>query len=193
MWMCSPAAVASQLYGIGAIPRTRHADLPNPLVAAYATRDGRQVYIAGVQTEGHFENFCQAIGRPDLLDDPRFATGSARLANARQCIAVLDEVFAKRDLAEWEPLLRGLSTPWTVIQTAGEAATDPQVAANQYVTEVQGDGMTYRLVASPAQFDGAPPSLRPAPEHGQHTEEILLELGRTWEGIEDLKARGAVL
>ena len=193
IWMCSPAVVASQLYGIDAIPRMRHADLPNPLVAAYTTRDGRQIYFAGVVTDRNFENFCQVIGRPDLLEDPRFGTTQGRLANARDCIAVLDEVFAKRDLAEWQDLLAGVSTPWTVIQTAGEAATDPQVTANQFLTEVSGDERTYRLAASPAQFDGAPPSLKPAPEHGQHSEEILLELGRTWEEITELKARGAVL
>jgi crotonobetainyl-CoA:carnitine CoA-transferase CaiB-like acyl-CoA transferase len=192
VWVCSPAIVASQLYGIDAIPRMRHADLPNPLVAAYTTRDGRQIYFAGVQTEGHFGNFCRAIGQPDLLEDPRFATAKARLANARDCISLLDDIFAKRDLAEWQNLLAGLSTPWTVIQTAGEAATDRQVTANHFITEVTGDSGTYQLTASPAQFDGVPPSLRPAPEHGQHTEEILLELGRTWEGIAELKASGAV-
>jgi crotonobetainyl-CoA:carnitine CoA-transferase CaiB-like acyl-CoA transferase len=193
MWMCSPAIVASQLYGVDSIPRMRHSDLPNPLVAAYATRDGRLIYLAGIQTEGHFENFCEIIGRKDLLDDPRLATSAARLANRSACIAVLDEMFAGRDLAEWAEALRGLSTPWTVVQNAAEAAVDPQVVANNIVTRVAGPSGTYPLVASPAQFDGIAPSLRCAPEHGQHTEEILLELGRTWEDIMALKQRNAVL
>jgi crotonobetainyl-CoA:carnitine CoA-transferase CaiB-like acyl-CoA transferase len=193
MWMCSPAIVASQLYGIDAIPRMRHADLPNPLVAAYATRDGRLIYLSGIQTEGHFENFCEVIGRKDLLDDPRFATSAGRRENRRACIAVLDEIFAGRDLAEWTAVLPGLSTPWTVVQTAAEAAADPQVLANNMITRVAGPSGPYPLVASPAQFDGVAPSLRPAPEHGQHTEEILLELGRTWEDIAGLKERDVVL
>jgi crotonobetainyl-CoA:carnitine CoA-transferase CaiB-like acyl-CoA transferase len=193
LWVCSPAIVASQLYGVDAIPRMRHADLPNPLVAAYATRDGRLIYLSGIQTEGHFENFCEVIGRKDLLDDPRFATSAARLANPRACIAVLDEIFAGRDLAEWTEALRAMSTPWTVVQNAAEAAVDPQVLANKMVTQVAGPSGPYPLVASPAQFDGIAPSLRRAPEHGQHTEEILLELGRTWADIIDLKDRDVVL
>jgi crotonobetainyl-CoA:carnitine CoA-transferase CaiB-like acyl-CoA transferase len=193
VWVCSPAIVASRLYGVETIPRMRHADLPNPLVAAYATRDDRLIYVSGIQTEGHFENFCEAIGRTDLLDDPRFANSEARLANARDCIRVLDDVFAARDLAEWVDALEAMSTPWTVVRTAADAAVDPQVVANHFVTAVDGPAGAYTLVASPAQFDEAPPSLARAPEHGEHTEEILLELGRTWDDIAELKARDAIL
>ena len=56
------------------------------------------IYLAGIQTEGHFETFCELIDRKDLLDDPRFANGAARQAHTRECIAVLDEIFAGRDL-----------------------------------------------------------------------------------------------
>ena len=193
MWVGSPAVVASQLYGVDTIPRMRHLELPNPLVAAYRTRDDRLVYLAGIQTEGHFENFCEVVERRDLLDDARFATGADRLVNRVALIELLDEHFATRDLADWLVALRGLTTPWTVIQTAAEAATDPQVAANHYVTQVDGPAGPFPLVASPAQFDGMPPALAPAPDHGQHTEEILLELGRSWDEILELKASDAVL
>ncbi len=106
---------------------------------------------------------------------------------------MLDEIFAARDLAEWATILAGLSTPWSIVQSAAEAAVDPQTAANHYLAEVQGAGRSFPLVASPAQFDNAPTTLTRAPDHGEHTEEILLELGRDWVDIAHLKEIGAVL
>jgi crotonobetainyl-CoA:carnitine CoA-transferase CaiB-like acyl-CoA transferase len=193
MWVFAPAVVASEVYDVDGIPRARHADLPNPLVAGYTTRDGRIIYLAGVQTERHFENFCEVVDRKDLLADPRFATAELRAANARACIEELDRVFAARDLAAWQEVLQGLSTPWTVVQTAREATADVQVVANGMVTMVDGGPGRYPLVASPATFDGYEPDLRPAPAHGEQTEEILLELGRDWDAIAALKDAGAVL
>ena len=189
MWVGAPAVIASQLYDVDTIPRMSHLKLPNPLVAAYTTRDGRQIYLAGIVTEGHFENFCETIDRKDLLEDERFATGTERLAHARECIELLDGIFASRDLADWVVVLQGLTTPWTVVQTAAEAANDPQVVANGLVATVDG---RYRSVRSPAQFDELRPDLRRAPQHGEHTEEVLLELGRSWDDIAALKAAEAI-
>jgi crotonobetainyl-CoA:carnitine CoA-transferase CaiB-like acyl-CoA transferase len=80
-----------------------------------------------------------------------------------------------------------------VVQTAAEASHDPQVVANGFVVDVEGSSTTFPLVASPVQVDGAPLTLTRAPDHGEQTEEVLLELGRTWEEIAALKASGAVL
>jgi crotonobetainyl-CoA:carnitine CoA-transferase CaiB-like acyl-CoA transferase len=193
LWVLSPGVVASRLYGVDNIPRFRHARLPNPLVAAYATRDGRYVYLSGIQTEGHFEDFCALIGRHDLCADPRFGSGTARAAHAAECIAVLDEIFAEHDLDHWVTVLRGMTTPWSIVQTAAEAAADPQTVANGYVVAVDGASRPHPLVASPAQFDERPTTLRRAPEHGEHTEEILLEMGKDWDAIGRLKDAAAVL
>jgi crotonobetainyl-CoA:carnitine CoA-transferase CaiB-like acyl-CoA transferase len=193
LWVLSPGVVASRLYDIDTIPRFRHAEAPNPLVAVYTTADGRQIYLSGIQTERHFENFCEVVERPDLLDDARFATGKARLEHAPECVAVIDEIFATRTLDEWRVTLAGLTTPWMVVQTAAEASQDPQVVANGFVVDVEGANTTFALVASPVQVDGRPPTLTRAPDHGEQTEEVLLELGRTWDEIAALKASGAVL
>jgi crotonobetainyl-CoA:carnitine CoA-transferase CaiB-like acyl-CoA transferase len=193
MWVLSPGVVASRLYDVDTIPRFRHAEAPNPLVAVYTTADDREIYLSGIQTERHFENFCEVVERPNLLVDPRFATGAARLAHAAECIAAIDEIFAKRTLADWKERLAALTTPWMVVQTAAEASHDPQVVANDMVVDVEGAAGTFPLVASPAQFDGAAPTLTRAPDHGEHTEAVLLELGYSWDEINRLKERGAVL
>jgi crotonobetainyl-CoA:carnitine CoA-transferase CaiB-like acyl-CoA transferase len=192
-WVLAPGIVASQLYGVDTIPRFPHAQAPNPMVNVYATRDRRLIYISGIQTEADFARFCTAVGRDDLLADPRFATAGGRLAHAAECVAVLDALFAQHDLTEWTALLARMATPWMAVQTAAEAAADVQVAANGYVVGVEGATRRYPLVASPAQFDGAPPRLRPAPGHGEHTDEVLAELGFGTDEVLRLKELGAVL
>jgi crotonobetainyl-CoA:carnitine CoA-transferase CaiB-like acyl-CoA transferase len=193
IWAFAPGVVASRLYDIDGIPRRRHKDQPNPLVGAYRTADAREIYLAGVQTDGRFENFCTVIGRRDLLDDPRFATGEDRLAHARVLIDVFDETFARHDLSHWLEVLPDLQTPWSIVQTAREAADDVQVAANGYLAPVEGGPVEFSLAASPVQFDEVPLALTPGPGHGEHTEQVLLDLGKTWDEILELKVAGAIL
>jgi crotonobetainyl-CoA:carnitine CoA-transferase CaiB-like acyl-CoA transferase len=79
------------------------------------------------------------------------------------------------------------------MQDASELYDDPQVTANGYLADLETpEGTPFQLVASPVQFDEAPPILTPAPAHGQHTEEVLLDLGLGWEDIAALKELGAI-
>jgi crotonobetainyl-CoA:carnitine CoA-transferase CaiB-like acyl-CoA transferase len=192
VWAFAPSIIASQLYDVETIPRFGHLEQKNALVTAYTTRDRRQIYFAGVQTDKNFETFAEIVGRPNLVSDPRFVDGTARAANVRALIEELDAAFAERDLAEWQERLKACVTPWSVVQTAAEAARDRQVVANGYLVRVEGEAVTYPLAASPAQFDGVPPSLERAPDHGEHTEMVLMDLGLSWERIEELNRAGVV-
>ena len=136
--------------------------------------------------------FCALIGRPDVAEDPRFATATDRSEHRRALIELVDDVFAERDLADWVEVLRKFDTPWTVVKTAAEAAADPQATANHYLVPVTGHAVDFELVPSPAQFDEQAPTLTPAPEHGQHTEEVLLELGRSWDDIAKLQSESVI-
>jgi crotonobetainyl-CoA:carnitine CoA-transferase CaiB-like acyl-CoA transferase len=133
------------------------------------------------------------MGREELIDDPRFVSLSARRDNAEACVAILDDEFGKRTFIEWKELLSGIDAPWAPVQSVPELLEDVQVLANGYIGEVEIDGqVAYRLPAVPVQFDGQPPALRRAPEHGEDTEAVLLELGYGWDEIAAFKDHGIV-
>jgi crotonobetainyl-CoA:carnitine CoA-transferase CaiB-like acyl-CoA transferase len=168
--------------------------LVNPLVGVYRTKDNRHIQLVFLQPDRYWEDFCRVIDRADLAEDPRFADIVTRRENGEACVAELDQEFAKRTYEEWKTVLARLDAPWAPVQSVSELLEDPQVEANGYVGEVTIEGgPSYRLPAVPVQFDGAPPALRRAPEHGEDTEALLLELGYGWEDINELKGAGVVL
>jgi crotonobetainyl-CoA:carnitine CoA-transferase CaiB-like acyl-CoA transferase len=166
----------------------------NPVVGMYRTKDGRHIQLVFLEADRYWPDFCRVIGRADLIDDPRFSDLRARGENAEACLAELDAEFAKRTFAEWKELLRQLDAPWAPVQSVPELLEDPQVIANGYVGDVVVDGEpAYRLPAVPVQFDGQPPALRRAPEHGEDTEAVLVELGYDWDEIIGLKEAEVIL
>lgn len=196
MWTLSPDIVASKLFGRDPLAqmRGRREQNPNPLVGQYKTKDGRYLSLMMLQPDRHWAEACERLGRPDLVDDPRFATGMARYENREECIRIFDEAIGARTLDEWRHAFEGMKGVWAPVQTAIELYDDPQVAPNGYIVDVQrDDGVEFPLVANPVMFDEETYELRAAPEHGQHTEELLLELGYSWEDIVNYKGTGAVL
>ncbi len=179
----------------GAEPRAAAGRGPviNPLVGTYRTADGRHIQLVFLESDRYWGPLCDLVDRADLRDDPRFADHAARDANRVECVAALDALFASRSYEEWIELLHQIDAPWAPVQAVEELLTDPQVVANDYIGEVAVEGgPSYRLPAVPVQFDELPPDLRPAPEHGEHTEALLLELGHDWEAIIALKDAGVI-
>ena len=106
---------------------------------------------------------------------------------------MLQAEFARRTFDDWKTRLASIDAPWAPVQAVEELLDDPQVLANDYLGEVAVDGEpSYRLPNVPVQFDERPPALRRAPEHGEHSELVLLELGYSWEEIGALQAAGVI-
>lgn len=193
MWQVQPDIVNARL---GDDPHPRAPDryaTANPLVLPYRTADGRFVALTMVAPDRRWPELCRALGRPALATDPRFSDLDARRTNARACVEQLEELFAARPLAEWRDALAGFDGEWAVVQTPDELHDDPQVLANGYVADVDaGNDVHVPLVTTPVQFDGRPGRPTRAPEIGEHTEEVLLDAGLTWDDLGVLKDRGVI-
>jgi len=165
----------------------------NPLVGVYSTKDDRHISLVFLEADRYWPDFCRLIGRDELIDDPRFVDLAARKEHAEECVDLLTAEFRSRTFTEWKALLSGIDAPWAPVQAVEELLDDPQVVANDYIGEVVADGVpSYKLPKVPVQFDGEGPELRRAPEHGEHSELILLELGYSWDDIAALQAAGAI-
>jgi len=167
-------------------------DVPNALSAQYQTKDGRWLLLVVLQPDRYWSRFCQAIERPDLEHDPRFESFEPRIENHAALHHILEEVFLTKTLDEWKSRLRGI--PFAPFQNFLEVINDPQARANDFF--VSFDHPTYgriEVVANPIKLSKTPATIRmPAPEFGQHTEEVLLEYGYTWEDIAQFKAQGVI-
>lgn len=157
----------------------------------FATADG---YLSMIGAAGPlWPGFCRAIERPDLLTDPRYATDAERQQRLPALLADLDEHFKTRTTAAWCTRLRAEKQRYAAVQGYAALAADPQVWANGYLAEVaRPDGGKQAVPGGPIRFSATP--LRPSaipPELGQHTEEVLLEAGFTWEEIAALRDAGA--
>jgi crotonobetainyl-CoA:carnitine CoA-transferase CaiB-like acyl-CoA transferase len=165
----------------------------NPLSRNYETQDGRILAFTCLQAGKYWPPMCEAIGRPELATDPRFADHATLLANSTDAADILTEVFASASLDEWRKRLQDFVGQWAVVQDTLEAAVDPQTVANGYLQDVQTAGGTpFQLVAAPVQFDEQPVSGGRAPEFNEHGDAILADLGLDWDAIVDLKVRGVV-
>jgi crotonobetainyl-CoA:carnitine CoA-transferase CaiB-like acyl-CoA transferase len=144
------------------------------------------------QQDRDWPELTNVIGRPELLSDERFSGVRKRSANAGALATILDEAFKSKPLSHWKDVFSKTRITVGVVQTLEEAVHDEQMIANNILVPLQGVDREIRTVNSPMQVIGADKvSPRRAPNVGEHTAEVLLELGFSEEKVEALQANGA--
>jgi crotonobetainyl-CoA:carnitine CoA-transferase CaiB-like acyl-CoA transferase len=180
--------------GIPVVTYDRHHAV-NPIIDSYKAGDGKWFWLLLLQADRHWGDLCRALGREDLQQDERFKDILQRRINAPALVEELDSVFATKPLAEWGETFKEHNVWWAPVNWPHEVIGDPVVQDSGAFVDVPGtDGAEpVRMVATPADFSetrweprGMPPEL------GQHTEEVLLEMGYDWGRIIALKESGAI-
>ncbi len=182
------------LCGARTLPRPPREESVNALANLYRCRDARWFLLTLTADEKRWQPFVASIGRPDLVADPRFATLPARRANARALVAILDDVFATKDWAEWLPILEASGIAFGVVGTLDDIPDDPQMVQSGALVPFDDPRAGAPLtVSSPIWIDGqekVPPALAPAV--GQHTVEVLRAAGFAQVEIESLLSAGVI-
>jgi len=166
----------------------------NPCINCYRDAAGQWFWIVGLEGDRHWPPLARAVGHPEWIDDPRFATLETRAQNAVVLVAMLDEIFASKSREEWAKVFETEEDLWWApVQSLDDVIADEQVHAAGGFVDVPDEGGTTLLPATPVDFGDTPLAPRAmAPAQGQHTDEILAELGRDGDAVGALRERGIV-
>jgi formyl-CoA transferase len=166
---------AGALLVYGKRPENEHL---SPLNTIFETKDGKRISL-GIVEEHFWQNFVNAIGREDLLEDQRFSSPVERKKHAAELMQIMKEIISERNLGEWERTLDWQKVPYAPVYTIEEAVNDPHLQARSLLREIDAEGIgRIKEVAFPVQFSGFDTEIRrPPPKWGEHTNEILKELG----------------
>jgi crotonobetainyl-CoA:carnitine CoA-transferase CaiB-like acyl-CoA transferase len=166
----------------------------NPLTDSYKCADGKWIMLSEPRGGIHWEEFCTAIGIPGLADNPLYNSFAARRKNFAEFIELLDQTFATKSRDEWLKVFDGRDFAYSPVYDRTDLTDEPQLLSNEYVVKMKHPSWgEVKTVGFPVQFSETPASIQgPAPEFGQHTEEILSQvLGYSWDEITDLRGQGA--
>jgi crotonobetainyl-CoA:carnitine CoA-transferase CaiB-like acyl-CoA transferase len=166
----------------------------NPIRNIYPTKDQRWIMLGMTNAQHLWPGFCKAIGRPELENDPKFATYEARAQHAEELVDIIDTIFLTKDFAEWAEILKSYGVIWAPVATPLEASRDEQAIANDYY--VDWDHPKYgkiRVVNNPVKLSRTPAQFKTgAPELGEHTDALMEEVGYSPDAIAALKKAGVI-
>jgi formyl-CoA transferase/CoA:oxalate CoA-transferase len=167
----------------------------HPMIVPYRVYQAKdKAFNVGVATEGLWQRFCEAVERPDLTNDPRFKTNPDRVQNRHLLEPILDEHFAARDAAEWLEKLKAVRVPCGPVNSLPDILSDEHYLARGGVVEMEHPAVgVFKMLGNPIHFSETPPEYnRYPPMLGEHTAEILGELGYTAEAVEGFREGGIV-
>ena len=180
-----------QLYSGREVTRPNRKKSANSLWNYYQCQDNRWFMLAALHSERYWPVVCQALGIEHLEKDPKFENAAKRQENSEEIIAIMDEIFITRSTLEWMKVLKQagdiICNP---IQTIADLLNDPQVLANDYIIDCNHEVLgPVKVVGLPVQLSETPGKVNvTAPEFGQHTEEVLIEVGGySWEEVAQLR------
>ncbi|MBM3166715.1 MAG: CoA transferase [Chloroflexi bacterium] len=194
MWVAGVDIMGALVYDFW-IGRFSRKTMGNPLYNTYQAQDAKWFQLQMLQTDRYWPGMCKALSRPDLENDPKFNSHGNRVKSNAELIALLDQEFARKDRDEWGKLFDANDLIWAPALTPVEVIRDACALENGYILEY--DHPTHgklKGVRCPIQLSDTPSRTPyPAPEFGQHTEEVLLEIGYTWEDIAKFKDGKVIL
>jgi len=159
----------------------------------FATADGKQIFL-GLTSNGHWQRFCDHFGRQDLLDDPAYATNEDRVRARAALRPIVANIVARHTLDDLAELFDRIDIPFAPVARPGDLFDDPQLNAHGRMLEIQfANGARGKIPRLPIEIGAHDFALRrQAPAIGEHTEEILAELGLSPDDIEALRRRGII-
>jgi formyl-CoA transferase/CoA:oxalate CoA-transferase len=175
-------------------------EVPKPLGTAYSVLVPYQTFhtktkdiALAIAGDKIWQNFCPTIGRPDLLQDPRFRSTPDRTLNRQTLLPILQDVLKTKSYEEWEPLMLANDIPVGAINNVAQLVEHPQVKARGVLYDVNHrTAGKVRVVRSPIRLSKTPARLpTPSPTHGEHTVEVMKELGYSDTQIAALEKSGA--